>query len=559
MTVELRDRVEVGPGSLRARFQPLLLSAAALIVLPALWLADAATWVLVVLVLAAVAGGLGGVAARRGVLTRDQRERLALVFTLIAVAGFNLTLVTIVVGGGDPGGLVLVAAALLCALVAAPSVVVRGILSVLTVLPLVIAMALDGVPPVELLLVIALLMATATVGWSMAGSLRHARRDANRQRQAIEQRNELLETVRDLPGDSLPDAAAACCRTLRDLGADAAGVSRIGIGVLRPVHLEGLEPVGGPVAHGQGVLWRAIERDEPLVIEDYATHADALRARTGLGRVVIVPMRTRDEVVGVVFAAWAEPGAVTTAEVELVEVLAAHLGVIAAADHRIARQRELLVRLGMLDRMRRELLGAMSEELRDPLTVLRGVVQILDAHDGRLRAAQRAELLERLEYQTVTLRRLVDGVLDFSRSQRGQDPAVVPTELAPMLAGLPRAVAATERLLHPPSEGGATVLADAALVRAAVDLLIRTAADTPDGESAHILLDEGPSTVQLRLRGLGEVPDLVRDMVGTLLRAAGAELQDRGAMTVVLQRLPTVSPAPDAGVGVAADVEGGHR
>lgn len=87
---------------------------------------------------------------------------------------------------------------------------------------------------------------------------------------------------------------------------------------------------------------------------------------------------------------------------------------------------------GMLDRLegavadQRELLDDVGHELRTPLTIIRGHLELLDAHDPQDVASTRALLLD----ETDRMRRLVDDLLNLAKARRPELLQVAPTDLA---------------------------------------------------------------------------------------------------------------------------------
>jgi K+-sensing histidine kinase KdpD len=545
--VTAHDEARQPLGSLRARFQPLLLPSAAIVVFPAAVSGGAPVWVLALLVLAVVFGSALAVLARSGRFPPRQRERLAVVLTVLALIGFAGVLFLVDVD--RPQDFLVVGAALLCALASSPRVALRTGLSLVVFATMAAAMARASLPMLDIAFGLALLVMTATLAQAVATNLRAARRGALQAYDDARDRAELLDTLRGLMSSSLTEAAQVCLQALRGMGIDAAALHRIELGELRVVHMDGFGSLATPPPRGKGLVWRAIDGDRTVASADYRRDAPEVDDRPHVRSAVAVPLREDDEPTGSVVAAWFRPHEPTRREVELIEVLAAHLGGIAAAEDRLARQQELLQRLGMLDRMRRQLLNAMSEELREPLTGLSQAVQELDTDTTgrRLTAAQRDRLLQEVADQTAQLRQLVDTVLDFSRSQGDRpDPGVVPVEIGQVLVGLPiQPVVAAGGEPHDPR---VLVVADPYLLRSGLDLLInagRLAAGT-DPE-VRVEIDRDDEVVGIVLSGLGTMPALVRSLASQLLATAGGRLvQEDERSAVFVPRVPRAERRVDA-------------
>jgi hypothetical protein len=535
-------------GSLRARFQPLLLPVAAMVVFPAARSGEAPLWVLVLLVLAVVLGGAVAVLAWSGRFPPEQRERLAMLLGLVGIVGFAGVL--LLIDHDRPQDFLVVGAALLCALASSPQVVLRTGMSLVVLATMTVAMVRASLPVLDIGFGLALLVMTAALAQAVATNLRTARLRALRSYDDARDRAELLDTLRGLMTSSLTEAAQVCLQALRGMGMDAAALHRIELGELRVVHMDGFGSIAAPPPRGSGLVWRAIDGDRTVVSDDYRRDAPEVSDRPQVRSAVAVPLREDAAPTGSVVAAWFRPHEPTRREVELIEVLAAHLGGIAAAEDRLARQQELLQRLGMLDRMRRQLLNAMSDELREPLTGLRRAVQELDtgATGGRLRDGQRDELLAEVAEQTAQLRQLVDTVLDFSRSQGDRpDPGVVPVEIGQVLTGLPtRPVAAGSgsRSYDP----RVLVVADPYLLRSGLDLLMNAGRLAVGAErEVHAEIDLGGEVVGITLTGMGPMPSLVRSLAGQLLATAGARLvQEADRSAVFVPRVPRAERRIDA-------------
>jgi signal transduction histidine kinase len=155
-------------------------------------------------------------------------------------------------------------------------------------------------------------------------------------------------------------------------------------------------------------------------------------------------------------------------------------------------------------------MGAMvAHELRNPLGVIRGSVELVRARSGSALAPRDGEALLDVLGETDRLRRLTDDFLDLAR-----DPAIAvePIDLAALAGDAARAVALTHPALVTHVEGGARALADPGRVRQVLSNLLVNAAqagarsarvqvETRDGEARLVIRDDGPGVpVALRPR-----------------------------------------------------------
>jgi signal transduction histidine kinase len=87
-----------------------------------------------------------------------------------------------------------------------------------------------------------------------------------------------------------------------------------------------------------------------------------------------------------------------------------------------------------LNQLRADLVGGVSHELKTPLSVIRVYAETLDEVPD-VAATDRRRFAKAIVQETERLRRLIDGVIDFSRIQQGQRAyALVPGSIAPLVA-----------------------------------------------------------------------------------------------------------------------------
>jgi signal transduction histidine kinase len=518
-----RGRVGLDPVR-HARFQPLLLTGAFLALLPAMALYNhpARPWMLgagVVLALVGVAAWWWGGARGR---PNMQRERIALLLTAIAPPVF-LGLVW-VVGADRPEAYLPLGAALVCSM--APVAIGRVRVSVQTLTGFFFAVMLvrAGRTAHEVLLPMLLLASVAVLATALARQLvqlrsaeRSARRDAQR-------RADLLTAVRELPGASLEEAARAACATMRSLGFDASGCAVLRGEQVVTLRLDGIPEVSPSLRPGEGLAGACIVENRTIVVEDYQGDTRRLGTRPEIGSAVVVPIRVDGQAVGSLMGARHERGLPASSEVEVAEVLAAHLGGVFSTDLAVRRQRELLTRMGQLETMRSSFVGQVSDELRDPLTIVRGLAATLASHGPELEPTLRTQLLEDMDRQTDQLRRTIDALLDFSRFQSTRpEPVMASVSLDALFRPVMRATDAELVSGSVPLE--TVVEVDADLVRHALELLV---AGTGAVDAApELRLSAEGRRVQVALhpdRESNAPPTLVRTLAAQLLVAGGAEL-----------------------------------
>jgi signal transduction histidine kinase len=168
--------------------------------------------------------------------------------------------------------------------------------------------------------------------------------------------------------------------------------------------------------------------------------------------------------------------------------------------------------------------GQVSDELRDPLTIVRGLAATLASHGPELEPTLRTQLLEDMDRQTDQLRRTIDALLDFSRFQSTRpEPVMASVSLDALFRPVMRATDAELVSGSVPLE--TVVEVDADLVRHALELLV---AGTGAVDAApELRLSAEGRRVQVALhpdRESNAPPTLVRTLAAQLLVAGGAEL-----------------------------------
>ncbi len=523
------------------RLQPLLLAGSAFAVLPLVASEGRHAWATVLIAVVAPVAAATWWFIRTDRVAEPVARWLPLGCTLVAFAGLALVFGTV----GSPRALSVIplVVAFSAALSTTPGFALRWIFQIALLALVAVALWDAGSGPAEAAFVTLLIMTVIAVAEVFTRELRRTRTAESEARHAAERRAELLWTARRIPGQSVQAAAEAVTRTLRELAFDAAGVARVGPDGLVGVYLEGIPAAARPMPSGTGVSWEAIERDETIVLEDYQRSENRMAERPTIRSTVVTPIRVDGVPVGTVMCARRIAAPPNAAEVEIAEVLADHLSGVFAAEERQDRQRELLDRVEELDRMRTSLVSAVSAELRDPLTIVRGIASILRVHGDRLAPAERRAFLERLGAQTQDLRRVVDAILDFSRLQSRRDQASTTTVVVADLLRLLRDDHQVD--VAPPVDRmprSWQVEVDPGLLRFGLQLLAEPRlTPTGDVQPVHldvVAVDEGVELVRRSDRS-PTISKLTLSLAAQVLSAAGASVSDEDDPRV---RLPTHAP-----------------
>jgi K+-sensing histidine kinase KdpD len=504
----------------RGRFEPLLIVVAVAACLPPAIMAgpsggpDGVFLVGggVLALAAATAHHLGqGTAARH-------RELLG---TALAAAAATLFVLLVARSGLRTVDFLGTGAALIVSMAAFGRTRVRWVAQASVLLSLAILLALEhrDASPVEALVgvlaPIGLVGAVTVLASALASDLEHARHGAAVTRRHLASRAELLDAVRTIVHSGRGGAASVTVEALHALGSDAAAVALVVGDELVPREVVGLNWTR-PLPLGEASVARVLASDGAQVSEDYRNDP-ARVVDVELGTVIVVPIRFDGRAQGVVVAGRRSVGRPDEGDVEAAEVLAAHLGAALAAERSERNQDELLSRLRELEALRSGFVDRVSEDLRDPLTIVRGVAQTLATHGPRLDDDQREEMLRRLTVQADDLGATLEALLDFTRLQVQQgEPAPVRIDLLELLRP---AFPDPEVVLRGPACG--SVVVDPDLVRRALELLRRAALTVPDPLDVEVTDDE--VAIELRLPGLeGLEGGFTRALAEQLLVSAGA-------------------------------------
>jgi K+-sensing histidine kinase KdpD len=520
----------------RARFRPLALLAAAIVCLPAAILAGPGGSVDVLFAVGASLAGAAAVTAHvfGAPATVQIRERVGLTLVAVALVLFVALVARSRLPASDFFGL---GAALSVSMAVIRRDAARWTGQIATVVSLAVLLAAD-LPDrggfetaIGILGPTVLLLAVTVLASVLAGDLELARRRDAAERQRAELRADLLASVRALARAVPGEAIEATVDALRGLGFDAAAAALLEGDQLVPRQVAGLNWIA-PLETTQGHWPRVLAGDRTVVVADYRSDPNALRG-VDLGTVLLTPLRVDGRPHGMLVAGRARSQPPGDDDIETVDVLAAHLGAALATERSEANQAVLLARLRDIDGMRAGFVARVSEDLRDPLTVVRGVAQTLTHHVDRVPDDQRVLLLERLAYQALGLAGALEALLDFSRLPGpggGADPVAVDIAelLAPALTGSNVEVEMAER---------SVVVVDIGLARRAIQLLRRADLDLTAG--IRVGRREAEATVDLVLRDVGGFEgDVARTLAEQLLVAAGARSERTSAGLCLL--LPRV-------------------
>ena len=184
---------------------------------------------------------------------------------------------------------------------------------------------------------------------------------------------------------------------------------------------EGVEPVTGwPEVRERTPFRHALRTSRrPLVAPDVRAHPLAegledLIERARLKSLVVVPLTHRGRVVGSLSGHqtraprdWSED------DVDLLVAVATHLGATLENARLIGELREA-------GRLKDQLLAALSQELRTPLTDINGWVEVLSRGEAAARGGELADAVRAIGSSAASLTRLIGDLLEAAGEQEGQ-------------------------------------------------------------------------------------------------------------------------------------------
>jgi K+-sensing histidine kinase KdpD len=233
-----------------------------------------------------------------------------------------------------------------------------------------------------------------------------------------------------------------------------------------------------------------------------------------------IPIFVGGAVAAVLVAGSARAHRADDEEIEVLRMVASQASVALENVRRFEEQQEVIDRLEMLDRMKRDWLSTVSHELRTPLTVINGMGRTLEDQWSTLDDATTSDFLARINANAQTLDRVITQLLDFSRLDSGQlEPVTDGIDLSALLTSVVDRLRPLLRdhALQVDVEPDLSVSADAGLMERIIENLVANAAKyTPaktavsvvahrvDADVVVSVSDEGPGIPQHELSRIGE-------------------------------------------------------
>jgi signal transduction histidine kinase len=214
-----------------------------------------------------------------------------------------------------------------------------------------------------------------------------------------------------------------------------------------------------------------------------------------------------------------------------------------------AKIREQFDALQENDRLRRELIGNVSHDLRTPLATMHGYVDTLLLKNDTLDGDERERYLQITRKHTLRLGALINDLFELSKLDSGAMPLAVETfSLAELLHDVVRDFELEARrrqidLVLEGEPGAALVQADIGLVQRVLENLLRNALDyTPDGGSITLGVSARPEQVAIAVSDTGcgipeEEIDCIFDRFYCSAQGQAARSESTGLGLAIVKRI----------------------
>lgn len=172
---------------------------------------------------------------------------------------------------------------------------------------------------------------------------------------------------------------------------------------------------------GEGVAGRVAETREPVLISSNSP-VDGVQVdpSRGITSGMCVPLVRRDELMGVLNVNQLIPGKIFGGDgLAALEVFAEQAAIAIGNARSFAHERETVVKLEELDRLKSDFVATVSHELKTPLTAIIGAAKTVSRRGAQLERDQELVFMEMIERQGARLLRLVEDVLTASKIESG--------------------------------------------------------------------------------------------------------------------------------------------
>jgi len=195
----------------------------------------------------------------------------------------------------------------------------------------------------------------------------------------------------------------------------------------------------------------------------------------------------------------------------------------------LEREREVAARLQAMDQTKDEILSVVAHDLRGPLGVLDGLLQLLDDNWDSIDSDEKRETIRRMTHTTARLRSLADDVLDVTRIDTGDlRYEIAAFDADALAAGVVTDIAGADAarvVVEPSMSGSAMAWGDEQRAwQVLANLLSNALKFSPAGTPVHLrVLDDDAGEVHFAVgdRGPGVAPEQLARIFEKFSRADG--------------------------------------
>ena len=182
-------------------------------------------------------------------------------------------------------------------------------------------------------------------------------------------------------------------------------------------------PAGEWVLLANNPIGEAIRTGRPVVVGDTRDETWPLNKvlrDAGVGSYVVLPLSDGSRVIATFNVGFAEGGPV---DGEVLDLLLAHTAAVTQAVQNILlfeRQRDVVARLEELARLKNEFLANVSHDLKNPMSVVSGVAEVLQSSWDAIEPERRSQMLGTLVRNARTMRDMLQRDLDAALVSSGE-------------------------------------------------------------------------------------------------------------------------------------------
>jgi K+-sensing histidine kinase KdpD len=180
---------------------------------------------------------------------------------------------------------------------------------------------------------------------------------------------------------------------------------------------------GAVVKVGEGVAGWVAQNKEPLLLagkvpDDMFDRLE--KKQRDIPYAVSVPLVVNDELYGVLNVNAGPTRQLSEYDLRALQLFAEHAAIAIRNARSFERERQTVVRLEEIDRLKDEFLASVSHELKTPLTSIIGSAKTMRLRRERLSEEQREDFLNVIERQAVRLLKMVEQLLSAAQLESGK-------------------------------------------------------------------------------------------------------------------------------------------